>query len=64
MCILPNILNTYPIIFNSSDRLKVISVNISQIKSVKWKDKLIKTGIFKEPFKGILEVKGVKIVGG
>ena len=43
--------------------MKVISVNISQIKTVKWKGRLIRTGIFKEPFEGPLEVKGVNIVG-
>lgn len=42
---------------------KIVSLNISQIKHVEWKGRIITTGIFKKPSEKILEVKGVNIVG-
>ena len=42
---------------------KLVSLNISQIKKVEWKGKVITTGIFKEPVSDKLNVRGVNIVG-
>ncbi|MHA2249647.1 MAG: MOSC domain-containing protein [Candidatus Kariarchaeaceae archaeon] len=42
---------------------KLVSLNISQIKQVKWQDRIITTGIFKNPTDEKLKVQGVNIIG-
>ena len=36
---------------------QVISVNVGQPRTVKWKGRLVSTGIFKEPVEGRIKVK-------
>ena len=43
--------------------MKVISLNVSNLKEIPWDGKMIQTGIFKEPVTKALEVKGINIVG-
>ncbi|MHA2503872.1 MAG: MOSC domain-containing protein, partial [Candidatus Kariarchaeaceae archaeon] len=42
---------------------EVVSINVSEIKDVKWKGEIVRTGIFKDPTQGPVEIKGVNIIG-
>jgi MOSC domain-containing protein YiiM len=48
---------------NNENKFKVLSVNISQIKKIRYKNQTITTGIFKESTMDTLKVRGVNIEG-
>lgn len=44
-------------------QMKVVSLNVGEIRDVPWDGKIIQTGIYKQPVKGPIEVKGINIDG-
>ena len=43
--------------------MKIVSLNVGEIREVPWEGKMIQTGIFKNPTNDPLGVKGINIVG-
>jgi len=43
--------------------MKIESIQISEIKKIKWQNKVVTTGIFKEPVDNPVLVRGNNIVG-